>query len=424
MPAVTTYDPQNKALRQLADDELAQRRVTINRIRAYYEGEHPNQLGDKVDNIVLNLCKQVIDQSTAFLIPKMPIFELDNNQADTSDREKWLSGVWETNGGANLVHGLALNGALAGHVFARIVPQSPYPRIVPLNPANVIVWWQADDYQTVLAYEIRWEAPDGRYRQDVYKDVYDVYKEETRWIVRDYTQPHAKSSRRMSASAEWTLVNEAHYPTCPIVSWGHLSAPNVHYGRDELGGLVALNLHINKVASDIKSILRYHAYPTTVGTGFSAKDVQETRIDGFLTIPDKDARVFNVEMQSELTSSLALLDRLENHFLGIARVVMVRGGVDAFRGMTNLGVRTAFLPMIMKNEQLRRAYGAGLREISRRVLAYCPHPRSDAMGHEAIAVHWGDALPTDRADEVAVVLQELGAELIDKETAKNRLMVR
>jgi hypothetical protein len=420
MPAVTQYDPQNKALRQLADDELSQRRAYINRIRAYYEGEHPHQLADGADNIVLNLCQQVINETTAFLIPKMPIFELNNNQAQMSEREAWLADVWEANGGASLVHGLALNGALAGHVFARVVPPTDpqgHPRIVPLNPANVIVWWRADDYQTVLAYEIRWEAPDGRYRQD-------VYKEETGWIVRDYTQPHAKSSRRMSASAEWSLVTEAHYATCPIVSWGHLSAPNVHYGRDELGGLVALNLHINKVASDIKSILRYHAYPTTVGTGFSAKDVQETRIDGFLTIPDKDARVFNVEMQSELTSSLALLERLENHFLGIARVVMVRGGVDAFRGMTNLGVRTAFLPMIMKNEQLRRAYGTGLREISRRVLAYCPHSPADPNGYEAIGVHWGDALPTDRADEVAVVLQELNAEIINLDTAKNRLMVR
>jgi hypothetical protein len=415
MPAVTIYDPQNPVLRALADAELMQRRVKIAKRRAYYEGEHPHQLTDERDNIVLNLCKQVVDETVAFLIPKMPIFELDEQQSNKSDREKWLSAVWESNGGASLVHGMALNGALAGHVFARVMPNGDsHPRIVPLNPANVIVWWSADDYLTVVGYEIRWEAPDGRYRQD-------VYKEGDGWIVRDYTMPHPKPSRKAPAPSEWQVLKEAILPYCPIVGWSHLPTPNMYYGRDELGSLTGLNLHINKVASDIKSILRYHAYPTTVGTGFSAKDVQETRIDGFLTIPDKDARVFNVEMQSDLTSSLSLLDRLENHFLGISRVVLVRGGIESFRGMTNLGVRTAFLPMMMKNEQLRRAYGAGLRDISRLLLAFCPYPAPENSRDEPIHVHWGDALPTDRADEVDLVLKEWKSGLIDENTAKSRL---
>nr|MCU0481647.1 phage portal protein [Anaerolineae bacterium] len=339
MPAITNYDPTNKALRALADDELFQRRTRISKHRAYYDGEHPSQLTDMRDNITLNLCKQVIDQTVAFLLPHMPNFELDGDDAYRSERETWLRQCWERNGGASAVHQMALNGALSGHVFARVIPDAPFPRIVPLNPANVIIWWRADDWQTVVAYEIRWEGADGRYRQD-------VYKEGAEWIVRDYAQNQVQKRRGTSAFSDWQLVTEARLPYPPVISWGHLPAINHHYGRDELGDLVGLNLHINKVASDIKSILRYHAYPTTVGTGFSAKDVQETRIDGFLTIPDKDARVFNVEMQSDLNSSLALLDRLESHFMAISRVVMMRPDWESFRGMTNLAVRTAYLPML------------------------------------------------------------------------------
>jgi hypothetical protein len=33
-------------------------------------------------------------------------------------------------------------------------------------------------------------------------------------------------------------------------------------------------------------------------------------------------------------------------------VVIVRGGFEAFSGMTNLGLRSAFMPMIAKNEAM------------------------------------------------------------------------
>ncbi|MCL4252629.1 MAG: phage portal protein [Anaerolineae bacterium] len=408
MPAISHYNPDETAIRVRADEELATRRARMNRIRAYYEGEHPPQLTDLRDNVVLNICKQVVDETVAFLVPDMPRFELDTDPDSKNDREKWLHRAWDENGGAMLVHQMALNGALTGHVFARIVPNTPYPRVINLNPANLLVWWGADDYQTVHAYEIRWEDGQNRYRQD-------IYKEEGSWIIADYAQNHPKSGRKIGA---WERLSATSLPYCPIVSWSHLPNANAHYGRDELGALVGLNGHINKVASDIKSILRYHAYPTTVGTGFSAKDVQETRIDGFLTIPDKEARVFNVEMQSDLASSLALLDRLEAHLLGISRVVLSRGGVDAFRGMTNLAVRTAYLPMIHKNEQLRRAYGWGLRQLSRLMLDFCPVPAAD---DERISLYWSDPLPTSRADELTGLLREYKEGLIDEDTLKRRV---
>ena len=409
MPAITHYNPDDTAIRVRADEELATRRARISRIRAYYEGDHPAQLADLRDNVTLNICKQVVDETVAFLVPDMPRFELDTNPDSKSLREAWLHRAWDENGGAMLMHNMALNGALTGHVFARIVPNMPYPRIINLNPANLLVWWGADDYQTVHAYEIRWEDSAGRYRQD-------IYKEEGVWIIADYAQYHPKNGRKIGA---WERTFHTTHTDCPIISWAHLPNPNAHYGRDELGALVGLNTHINKVASDIKSILRYHAYPTTVGTGFSAKDVQETRIDGFLTIPDKEARVFNVEMQSDLASSLALLDKLESHLLGISRVVLSRGGVDAFRGMTNLAVRTAYLPMILKNEQLRRAYGWGLRQLAHRMLDFCPVRTAD---DETMSLYWSDPLPTSRADDQAVIIEALREKLIDKQTAQARLM--
>lgn len=408
MPAISQYNPDETAIRVRADEELATRRARMNRIRAYYEGEHPPQLTDLRDNVTLNICKQVVDETVAFLIPEMPRFELDTDREGKNEREMWLHRAWDENGGAMLVHNMALNGALTGHVFARIVPHTPYPRVINLNPANVLVWWGADDYQTVHAYEIRWEDGQMRYRQD-------IYKEEGMWMVADYAQNHPKNGRK---AGSWERTSATSLPYCPIVSWAHLPNANTHYGRDELGALVGLNGHINKVASDIKSILRYHAYPTTVGTGFSAKDVQETRIDGFLTIPDKEARVFNVEMQSDLASSLALLDKLEAHLLGISRVVLARGGVDAFRGMTNLAVRTAYLPMILKTEQLRRAYGWGLRQLARLMLDFCPVAAAD---DEYLSLYWSDPLPTSRADELAGLLREYKDGLVDLDTLKRRV---
>lgn len=415
MPAISDVSLWNtEDGRKAADAEFVARRAMVGKYRNYYDGVFPAQLTDDKDNVVINLCKQVVDETAAFLAPDMPNIELDEETGITSDIEDRLAEVWAMSGGARLINQMAVGGGVAGHVFVRVVvDMDERVRIVNLNAANIIRWWLSSDYTVTMGYELRWRSGKTEYRTDVIRDGGG-------WLIRDWSRQHQENSKSQNSPA-WTGGDEMRwdYPIAPIVDWQHLPKIGEAYGQNEIPH-AELNLHVNKIASDIKSILRYHAYPTTVGTGFSAGDVQETRIGGFMTIPDPQAKVYNVEMQSDLASSMEMFNTLRDAFFNQARVVVVKGGLDTFRGMTNLGIRAAFMPMIAKTAQLRRNYTDGIVALSRLVLMLYGND-ADTVMDLPIEVVWGEALPMDAREELALIQQQMMLGVMSKRTAATRL---
>lgn len=408
MPAATEYltnqdSPDYKALREAADKEFQDRQRLSETNWNYYRGRHRKNLAieDGVDhNVVLNLCRPMIDRVISFLFPEMPTFELDD-EADTAP-EQWLTDVWEHNGGAVLLSDMALNGALNGQVYARVNPvqnETDLPEIINLNPANIISFWQADDYRKVLWYEIRWASGKKEYRQDVIADG------ET-WVIKDYAK-----------KVKWELTQETLWesPLGPIVDWKHLPKPNEYYGENELFH-AGLNDAVNRIASDMNKILYFFGAPTTIGTGFEGGEVQTTGIGRFWTVPKPDAKIYNLEMQGDLAASHTYLQTLMNLFVLQSRVAMISASPDTFRGMTNLGIRSFFMDMIAKNEILRRMYGWGMQQISRRVLMLGGYP-SDMSPK----LKWGEALPVDHREEVDLVQKQRDMKLMSARTASAEL---
>lgn len=401
MPAATHYAPDDRVLRAAADAERRERQQIHERNWRYYRGDHPQPLdpqrGD--DNVTLNLCRQVIDRTVAFLVPDFPTLELDDPAVD-SPAENWLRAAWQANQGAVTLATLALNGALDGHVYARIVPARPFPRILALNSAHLITFWDADDFSRVLWYELSWQVGRTVYRQDVVKDG-------RRWLIRDFVRQ----------ANRWVLEREEVWPFSdgPIVAWQHQIHPTRFYGRHELPH-ARLNDLINKVASDTARILRFHAFPRTVGTGFEAENVQSSGIDDFWVIPEKDARVYNLEMQSDLAASLHFLQLLTDHFLAESRVTMLNGDPQHFKGVTNLGVRVAYLDQIAKTEMLRRQYTQGIQALSRSMLAL-----SGEYPPVTPTVHWGEPLPVDRREAVELAARQIELGLLSPQHAAAQL---
>lgn len=408
MPAATEYvtkedSAEFRALREAANREFQERQKLSEMNWNYYRGRHRKNLliEDGVDhNVVLNLCRPMIDRIISFLFPEMPGFELDD-EADT-EPEQWLTDVWEHNGGAVLMSDMALNGALNGQVYARVNPagnEADPPEIINLNPANIITFWKADDYRKVLWYEIQWKSGKTEYRQDVVADG------ET-WVIKDYKKDN-----------KWKMTKETLWnsPLGPIVDWKHLPRPNEYYGETELFH-AGLNDAVNRIASDMNKILYFYGAPTTIGTGFDGGEVQQTGIGRFWTVPKPDAKIYNLEMQGDLAASHLYLQTLMNLFTLQSRVAMISASPDTFRGMTNLGIRAFFMDMIAKNEVLRRMYGWGIQQISRRVLMIGEYPSEMPP-----KLKWGEALPVDHREEVDLVQKQTEMNLMSKRTAASEL---
>ncbi|HEY8309145.1 MAG TPA: phage portal protein, partial [Gemmatimonadaceae bacterium] len=121
----------------------------------YYKGDFsqalPVRRGGVNDNVTLNYCRNIVDKGVAFLFGKEPQFSQDADDAtDLTEQEIWLDEVWKANKKMTLLSKVGIQGGVTGHVFIKILPGTPYPRIVLLDTQNVTVQTDPGDVETVL----------------------------------------------------------------------------------------------------------------------------------------------------------------------------------------------------------------------------------------------------------------------------------
>lgn len=422
MPAAMSYVPPNDPSRFIIGNTLnksnEERRLLteqFERAEKYYDGDQPKPLAiseDGVDdNVIVNITKQSIDRTLSFLFPS-PFRLVTDTAAENTPEEQYLNDTIDANMGMVFWDGVAYNGALAGHNFVRVLPIDPeneknpnYPRLVNYKPGSVIAYWKADDKDKVLWYEVRWDALGDNYLQDVRRSDEGAKT----WTIDTYVQRKGTNRFEPMGTEIWP------YPLSPIVDWPHLVQSNKYYGKGEATlDQMNLNNSINRITSDMARILRFHAFPKTIGIGMNAEDIQETAVDGFWTTENPEAEIFNLEMRSDLASSMNLLTYLSEAHLSQARVVIMKGSVKDFQRVTNTGIRAVFLDMIAKNQHLRGSYGEAIQRVAQRVLAL--------GGFKPIRpdVIWPDPLPTDDTEAVNTIAIERNMKIVSHETAAKK----
>jgi hypothetical protein len=409
MPSAMKYlpptDPTRDDFVAPGRSERQERSTLYNAVRNYYEGNQKKHLRKKEnepdDNVVVNLIKLTVDRTVSHLFPSLPRFELDPDTSEETPDETWIRRAWETNGGVLFLSSLAQNGSFAGHNYVRILPPDidhPNGRLVNIDPTQIISFWRADDIDKVVWYEQFWKHGDNTY-------IIDFVNRDTFWEIIEYE--NAGGGWKKTATTLW---NQAHGP---IVDWKHLPNPNRYYGSGEVSSLSVQDT-VNLLYSEMARIVRYHASPKTVAIGVEATEIKPTAIDEMWTIAQENASIINLEMQSELQASQALVTELQEHYLAVSRVVLLRGEVKDFQRVTNTGVRTVFLDMTAKNNLLVASYRDAIRRISQR-LALVGLGR--VLDPEVI---FPDPLPTDRKETIDSLAIERAMKIVSRETASTK----
>lgn len=406
MPAATDYSQSNnEKWRQEAAKELSVRRAEIATSRQYYKGIMKQSLkpeGGKDPNVYLPYPREIIDYSTAFAVPAMPKIIYDGDDALTDETAR----LWSANKGAEMIARINKSGGKSGHVFVRVAPgdgdgSDPIVRLI--NSSNVVVAWDADDYERVLWYEIHWGKNDAM-RQDIVP-VYVDKDTIASWMIYDY-QKSGNVYIRID-EREWN------YPLGPLVDWQYMDTEDSYYGEMEMPADARHLVDIcNGTKTDLRAIERYHAFPKTIVIGASLDRIQETGIDKMIVIEDKDAEVFNLEMKSDLISTRSDLEHTEAHLLRRCRMVFPPTGVDAFKGATNLGIQVAFMPMTTKVNDIRRGLTRGISDITRRMLML------KGMAYDMLPhIQWDNALPQDPRERVGLQQMQIAMGIMSRNQA-------
>lgn len=409
-----------RALDEVGDKEREKRAKLIDHHWAYYHGEHKKPLkvrpGEQDDNLTLNLCGQAIDRLVSMFVapdaPKIILPGETEKPGDDSPQQQTLDQFWQSINLRHFLPNVARAGFVAGHNFVKMLDADGAARTMPglslLDARHMTVYWDMANPERVLWYRMQWELPGEVVRR---QDIVPVwlfalqpeYDPVSTWIIIEY-------ERRKMASG-WKRVGEDtwQYPFSPVVQWPNMPLPHEFYGLSDLRH-AHINDGVNFVLSNTARIIRFHAHPRTI-TDAPIDEIEETAVDGVWVIPPGSS-VWNLEMQSDLQSSMRMLDELRAAFFNQTGVVDVANRLDKAGQITNFGLRIFFSDMLDNVENKRSIYGDyGLAEISRRALIMM-RASVEAMPD----VIWQDPLPSNRTEAVQAAAQELQLGLTSRRT--------
>lgn len=442
MPGIwKSYDPFNKEAMKAADDERKSRAEMILKRRRYFEGNHDKPLivepHQKDDNLILNLAGLTVDKMVDFV--GSPTFAIEGETESDGEREL-LDAIVEHCDLEYLFPDALESGMIAGHYYLRLVmPEEgePSPDNLPmlgiLPPEMVTVFWDMSLYgmnKSALWYCISWETGSQtskvQYRQDIvpidllmdseyfedFRDIAGQPFDESGWAIIEWKKGHRRNG---STSNEWEMIagDVWNYPFAPIVDSKNARNSHSYYGRSELRD-IHLNDGVNSVLSNTGRIIKFHAHPKTIMYGYDG-DIQGTAIDGLWQIPNEGARTENLEMQSDLQSSMKMLDTLRASWFSQARVLDMATQKDKLGQITNFGVRMLFSEQTENCDDKRKRYGRSFTDAIQN-LFFMVTKRPVKLVDE-----WDDPLPQNRVEVVQSVQAEQNIGVTSKHTLAKAL---
>jgi len=421
-------------------DALGMRDFTL---ANYYSGDHRRQLKTRIgqpdDNIILNFVGLAVNRSVSRLFRGGVKWELPEGG---NQQQEYLDKVWDLNKKEIILYQVGLHGAVYGTTYFKVSPEGLtdpytnelYPRLIALDPEIIRIKTAPQDMNEVQLYTISYKIRETAYweitvRNDVEYgfdsngniitrsrvEETDQLEEVTVWVIDEYEQvgggPRVKTDTKT-----WD------YPFPPIIHWKNLPSLKSCYGYSDIEDAINVQDKTNFVVSNTGKIIKHHAHPKTIGTGFHVKDMQPLpdSPDEMWAIPSGgggvEPKVYNLELSSDLASSRAFALDLRQAVFDIVREVDITSMADKLGALTNFGLQVLWSDAIDKNDTKRQLYGDALKELNRRLLVLAGNEGEASNPGD---IQWGKALPVNLTEEITFdkIALELG--IIDKETVAN-----
>lgn len=381
-----------------------------------------NRSNQPNDNVMVNTSRVIVDKGVSFLFGKGVTWNLDKSET-RSPNEKYLDDTWTFNQKETLLHQLAINGGVTGHAFLKIQLQQPFVRLRVLDSSRVEVVSADNDYTDVQMYIIRWEGKvddvtgkQMQYRQLVQRipaafeiDVdMNIVEIPLHWVLIDQQM---ESSKFGTKDENWTTtgIEVWNYPFAPIVDCQNLPCPNRYWGTSDLEeDIIKLNEAINRALSNINRIIRLHAHPKTWSSGLTETQIHQLIIDpdGVIHLPGEQGKLQNLEMMSDLSSSLNYYKELKAALYEISRVPKIAfGNEENVNYLAAVAMQVLYGPLIEKTDVKHKTYGYLIIEANRRILSIA-QAGDDLM----CDLLWPNMLPKDidLESRVALAKQQAG----------------
>ena len=421
-------------------EDLEQARLALmnRQVRAYW-GDAPQPLltlpGSPNDNVNSNKARYVVDKGAQAILGNVPRFdELIEGRTDptsTTPAEQVLMDLWAQPKMQAFAMNLATMGGVTGDVFLKVLePAGPGrpPRVNLIDTANIAAYTDAEDCEQVNEFCIIWQAFDHeRRRLNLRKQ--EVIRQATfpdgseRWTLQDFIlMPPGSKWQPMTAPILWG------HPWSPILHCQNLPAPCSYYGRADLTpDVLDLVAARSGILSHLKRIIRIHAHPKTIASGVNDLNI-EAGVDGLILLQSPDAKMYNLEMASDLSSSLATLAKIDDDLYALTAIPPITTGkVETAGELSGLALQILYGPLVAQTNVKRATYGGLIQELNSRLLELSgvPVPPMTTTWQEFVPVSEPERLAGAQSKiaigvSKATVLTELGYDAEDELTKSGK----
>lgn len=391
----------------LMGDAWVERKTDLKLRSDYRRGIQRMPLKSREDSIIVNFTGLIVDRAVSMLFGKPITFNLPG-EVDEPE-QLYIDNVWDNNHKSYLLKSLALYGAESGTCFIKILPDGTVdrqgyaiPRLVALDPATVKIDTKLDDYTDVIRYTIAYAVDEGNdrvyHKQVIEKQVYN-------WLITDYK---SKNGDR------WVQIDQRtwEWEFAPIVHWQNLTEAGTPYGRpDVTNDIIDLQDKLNFVVSNTAKIIKYHAHPKTWGKSIGKLNEAHWGVDDMILSDNADAMISNLEMSSDLGSSLNFIKFVRQALFDVARSVDIDSLADKLGALTNFGLKVLYQDAISKLDDKRGSYGDGLVQVNHILLELAGMPSDGGV------IIWEDYLPSSEVEQITSLKSDMEMGLVSKQTA-------
>lgn len=403
-------------------DADKKRQEAIANARKAYDGDFTpplKKMPDQTDdNVIANRCQIVVDRGVDFLFGDELEISAEENAPEAA--QELLDKVWgrkETR--MPLLQKLAMNGAIAGQAFLRIVPEPDGYRLVVVDPATVYVRTAPQDCETVELFCIQYCQ--HQIVNNTPSTVY--YREEITRIDPDHDGDGGNPFADIDASwqiqhwsrvgdrGNWTASGEPivwPYNFPPIFSCQNMPSPNDYWGIPDITpSLIGMNNALNFNLSNINRDGRILAQPIIYATGTGQQDI-DVRPGKIIGLPLSESKIAAVPISADIANLLAFAKDIRAEIGELSGVPDVATGraTELPRGnIAGIAIELMFMPLLKKRGKKMCLYGDLIINVSKALFVL------DGMTQDIdVSLSWVNPLPHDdvTALQAAVLKKQLG----------------
>ena len=324
--------------------------------------------------VTLNFSKLIVDKSVSWLVKNG--FDIEVPKALKHVVGPFLEEVWRYNKRQQFLYMLGQTGAVTGDCFVMVSYQRPSESAIRANPNSqgaikinllgseqVYPSWDPLDVDVLTAVRIETLYYDDRNQLNrVDRD--DKANHQGRQLyVKRFTQILTPDHIIEQYEGGDPIVRDNVLGEIPVVHIRNLPLSREFYGLSDMDGIIDLQREMNEKSTDISDIINYHAAPVTIMQGAKASQLERGARQIWSGIP-QDAKIFNLELQGNLTASQDYLQFIKTSTLEIAEVPKILLETPAISNTSGVALHLQYQPIVDKTKRKVPFYQKGLEDIN------------------------------------------------------------